>query len=528
MAAKRKRATKRRTYKRRKPRVTAGALEKAQRNLARYTKVGRPGDPRSLERYGASMRALRNIIDYGDATQAVVAREQMQNRMTDQYYGRGGYFNDLAKLAWKQGKKYIPRLIGAAYGGVTGSEFGPAGTALGAESGWSKGAEISRAIGWGDYATTNQIVDGPGPDSQQNIHHMGDLSGDVVYSNTEFVTNVYATITSGASPFNVESFSINAALAGTFPFLSQIAQNFELYEFQGLLFQYKPTSGEFGSNNSNALGKVILCTNYDPSAPLFVNAIQMENYDYANSTKPSCGAIHGVECHPGQRSTTQLYTRTGVSTKDPVFTDLGLFQIATEGIPSSVAQSVLIGELWVSYTVKLTRAKLYSTVGDSVLYSEIRLGETAATDLGARAIEEPLLQLGTIPFVPYSVTPRNKEFNFASVSPTSFYINFGNGWQGMKLLITIYSRPSFTSGWMVHFIPILNCDLANADGNTEFWDASQTTQRALGTACVRFNNQFVEPAQIQIATGGIAPIANQQVWIVMTVVDPQFELPVAN
>lgn len=511
-------------YRRRKAKVSQSRFGKYADEYIRRNTHGKPGTAQSKARYGKSVKWVRNAIDYGNRATRNIARAQMVNRINDNYYGRGGYFSDL----WKKGRAYLPRIGGAIGGALKGSEFGPGGMMLGADSGWNAGADFSKAIGWGDYTTTNQIVEGEPVSSQSNIHHlteMSDLSGDVVYSNREFVTNIYATITSGASPFNVQSFALNAALSETFPFLSQIAQNFELFEFVGLLFQYKPTSGEFGSNNSNALGKVILCTNYDPDAPLFVNAIQMENYDYANSTKPSCGAVHGVECHPGQRSTTQLYTRTGVSTKDKVFTDLGLFQIATEGIPSSVAQSVLIGELWVTYTVKLSRAKLYSAVGDSVLYSLLRFGEDAATDLGARSEEVPLLVEGTIPYVSPSTVLSGKQFRFTNESTTSFYIYFGSGWQGMRLLISFYSRPTQNSGFEFDFAVVQNCSFPN--GANGYWDAEQDTQRSLASVVVDFNDQFTGDAAI-VVDGTIPPIANQQIWITMTVVDPQFQLPVVN
>ena len=146
----------------------------------------------------------------------------------------------------------------------------------------------------------------------------------------------------------------------TFPFLSQIAQNFVMYEFQGLIFEYRPTSGESGASN-NSLGKVIMATSYDPDAPNFVNAVQMENYDYAMSTKPSCGQLHGVETANHQQFANMQYIRTGASTRDKIFTDVGTFQLATEGVPLGSSTSLIIGELWVTYRVKLSRANIYGS-----------------------------------------------------------------------------------------------------------------------------------------------------------------------
>jgi hypothetical protein len=276
------------------------------------------------------------------------------------FRGPGDY-----RSTWRKYRKYIPRAIGA------GAGFYKRGLS-GLSGGWDHGARVSKAMGWGDYSV-NQIVDAPsGMNPQQNVHHVsnsGNLTGDIIYSNSEFVQNIYANVTSGASEFEIQGFDLNPGLAETFPFLSQIAQNFELFEMQGLMFQYKPTSGEYGSNNSNALGKVVLATNYDPDAPLFTNTVVMENYDYACATKPSDGCLHGVECKTSQRATNMLYTRNGISPKDKVFTDIGTFQIATEGIPSAVAGRVIVGELWVTYTCKLSRSKLFQGLGESISYA---------------------------------------------------------------------------------------------------------------------------------------------------------------
>lgn len=343
----------------------------------------------------ASEAAFGPSLQYAKMMAMTGKPEQLMNRLRYKWYGAGDY-TDVMKNIWG-GRKYIPRGLGALYGGITGAagavEGGYPGMALGAikgaSSGWSSGAGLSKALGWGDYSV-NQIVSSGevGMNPQQSVHHVStvdsDLSGDIVYSNSEFIQNIYANVTGGVpSSFQVSSFPLNCGMGKTFPFLSQIANNFELYEFVGLMFQYKPTSGNFGSSNSNALGKVVLATNYDPDAPDFVSTLQMENYDYACSTKPSEGCIHGVECSPSQRSTMLLYTRNGTVSKNKVFTDLGNFQIATEGIPGTGTQEVLIGELWVTYTIKLSRAKIHGLLGQSIPYTNAKLTSVGATFVGA-------------------------------------------------------------------------------------------------------------------------------------------------
>lgn len=223
--------------------------------------------------------------------------------------------------------------------------------------------------GWGDYGpvTHNQII-GSHPmhhsDQQQiAVNVADDLSGDVYFTKTEFLQNVSVTNSTGGtivSTFTNQSIQINPGLSQMGPFVSQIAKCFSLYEYEGCIFQYKPTSGEFGANASNQLGKVIMATQYDPDQAAFVSAVEMENYDYSTSCKPSCGMHHGVETHPSQRGTKMLYVRTDndLIVKDKVLTDLGTFQIATEGITVPANSVSIIGELWVTYKVRFSRAKI--------------------------------------------------------------------------------------------------------------------------------------------------------------------------
>jgi len=283
----------------------------------------------------------------------------MQNmiRRATGYRGEGDY-RDYAK--------YLPRIVGGAFGGMTGG-------ITGARAGWDAGADISKQVGWGDYGTGpvgNAIIDGAGgPPAGITVNASDDLTGDIYLSHREYVGTITASQSAGelSTTYKSVEYPLNAAMSETFPFLSQIASNYCMYEFQGLIFEYKPQCGE-GANASNNLGKIMMVTQYDPDAPTFTNSVSLNNYDYACSTKPSLGLIHGVETARMQSSTNILYTRTGTSTKSKVFTDLGYLSVATEGIPfppGSTQQTQVLGELWVTYRVKLSRAQLASTLGST-------------------------------------------------------------------------------------------------------------------------------------------------------------------
>jgi hypothetical protein len=467
----------------------------AKRFRNRYSEQYPRGSEMSLALYGPS---------YKEASAG-----QKDARKALRFKGPGDY-----KSLWKKARKYVPRGVGAiagyAYGGASG-----------ARQGWSTGGKVSKAIGWGDYSF-NQITSGPADmNPHQTIHHVSsshkDLSGDILYSNTEFVRNIYVTgPTSGAgtSSFQLESLPLNPALQATFPFLSQIAQNFELYEFQGLMFQYKPTSGNYGNSNSNALGKVVMTTNYDPDAANFANTIVMENYDYACSTLPSSGCVHGIECKPSQRSVNQMYTRTGSGGKDLVFTDIGNFQIATEGIPFGAAnQEALIGELWVTYTVKLSRAKMEQSTGNTILHGAFQ--GSVGTDFGAKTWSAD----SNNTLLVSSTTPQNLEIQFVDNSSTALDIVFGPSWQGKTVLICGYSDTTITNLFNMNISTVTNGSVVDD------FNAYNGTSNNCMASVIAFDGSYVGTATVQLDTSQ-APSGTQIDRIAITLVDPNFSISV--
>jgi len=315
-----------------------------------------------------------NVKRYGKTwKEATETQRTWRNAM--KYKGAGDY-RGIAK--------WIPRGIGAAAGYLHSGMSG-------ARQGWQVGGNVSKALGWGDYnMETNQIVN-PTPQDQMQIQvNPSNASGDIIFDHTEFVGNVLAPGRSDAigdatlpSKFDVASFAVNPGNSSLFPFLSTIASQFEMFEFAGLMVQYKPLSGE-SANDTNSLGKVMLCTNYDPSALPFSSSYSLENYDYSCSAKPSAGQVHGIETLPSQRLTQQLYVQTKKSdpgpapqgVKDKLLTDLGLFQIATEGIPVGHSDAI-VGELWVSYKIKLSRATLVDAIEHKDLeFEALRISTT--------------------------------------------------------------------------------------------------------------------------------------------------------
>lgn len=334
---------------------------------ARSFGIDRTTDPPTAWRRtaggGYTTHELGSKIDVYGATAGTATQEQRMARARDRFVGWGDY-----RRAGRTALRAGGALAGGILGGMTG---GVGGAFRGARGGWSTGARASKFLGLGDYAA-NQIM--PGGRQPMSVNGSStNLTGDVTVSHREFIGNISADVLG----FQNRSFPINAGLSATFPFLSQIAQNFTLYQFEGLIFEFISTSGET-STSTNALGKVVLAVDYDPDASPFVNAVQMSNMDYAVSSRPSDNIRCGVETAPSQMATRMQYIRTGEGTRDKIFTDIGNFQLATDGVPNTG----ILGELWVAYTCRLSRAQLSVTgFGTNIKYDNIIM-QSSAINIG--------------------------------------------------------------------------------------------------------------------------------------------------
>lgn len=234
---------------------------------------------------------------------------------------------------------------GAAIGGMSG----PTGAAFGK----MLGQKISRVIGSGDYETNtsvNSLIHPPGGLASASFAPDQDV---VRVRRREFIADVLAPITPGT--FTNYTYNINAGLRNTFPFLSQLAANYEEYCFDGLIFEFISSASPYVTNS--ALGTVIAAMEYNSAGVPFNSKYQMENSAHAISTRIDKNLMYGVECARGSNAQNCYYTRTGASTLPVTTTDLGLFQFALA--PSSTVPSgTVIGELWVTYDVALKRPVL--------------------------------------------------------------------------------------------------------------------------------------------------------------------------
>lgn len=271
--------------------------------------------------------------------------------------------------------------LGSLAGGLAGSYFGA--SSLGSKLGKDAGDYFSKITGLGDYVVNANTLMSNGVPVFKNG---GDAT--TIICKSEYICDVL-----GSQNFVINTGPINPGNPTLFPWLSTVADSYEAYEFRGLILQYRPTCGSAVSSSNNAMGTVILSTEYDVLNPPFNSKRAMEAHQYTVSTAPFNSIIHPVECKPNLNVMKNMYVRNAFmpASADLRFYDLGNFSLATVGMQSN---NVNIGELWISYEVVLYKPQLpngsyaHLTCASNCIYSNEISNNPAQTTL-------PFTQSGT-------------------------------------------------------------------------------------------------------------------------------------
>lgn len=265
------------------------------------------------------------------------------------------------------------------------------------------GGAISNIFGFGDYQVRrNSLVF---PSKSDQVPAFGSGNGAVRIRHREYLGEVYGSI-----PFNITSYNINPADPATFPWLSNIAVNFEQWMPHGIVFDFRSMSSETQiSTATTALGTVILGTEYNALASRFTSKQTMEASQFAVSVKPSASVMHPIECDLSQTPSQPLYVRLPNSSAvnaDPRLYDLGRFQVATQGMTVNGGDQ---GELWVTYDIEMLKPVLQDPLSQSVQsahYSSIGTWPTAlASGSNYDVIQHAMTRIEDTLFTGISFTP---------------------------------------------------------------------------------------------------------------------------
>jgi hypothetical protein len=235
------------------------------------------------------------------------------------------------------------RALGSAGGGLVGGSIGA--PMAGSVVGNNLGAAISKWLGFGDYEVSQNSIVKRAASGIPMMHKEGQT---VVIRHKEFLGQI-----AGSTNFTVQhEFPINPGLSVTFPWLSNIAKQFQEYKIRGLVFHYIPTSGTAISSTSAALGSVMFQTTYRTTDTAPTSKIELLNEYWANEVVPFETAAHPLECDPKENPFEVHYVRTGdVGTSDLLLYDMGRTFVATSGMQGTN----IVGDLWVTYEIELKK-----------------------------------------------------------------------------------------------------------------------------------------------------------------------------
>ena len=163
-------------------------------------------------------------------------------------------------------------------------------------------------------------------------------------------TEYVAEITPTAFPaFSLQQFAINPGQAGTFPWLANIARNFDKYEFDLLEFIYRREVSEFANNGQT--GKVMLAFDPDASDPAPISKQQLEAMDPHVDGMPCENMVLRVPASVLRQMNASWFVRPGAqpANTDLKTYDIGVLYVACQG----TAANTVVGELHVHYRLRL-------------------------------------------------------------------------------------------------------------------------------------------------------------------------------
>jgi hypothetical protein len=128
--------------------------------------------------------------------------------------------------------------------------------------------------GTGDYVATNSLVHDSS--AQDIVPSFGSNTDNVILRNREYIRDLYCPADANAFAI-VDNVPLNPGLLNSFPWLSQVAANYEEYEFLQLAVTFKTTINDSIATNGQ-VGQVAMATNYNADQDSFGSKEEMVSY----------------------------------------------------------------------------------------------------------------------------------------------------------------------------------------------------------------------------------------------------------
>lgn len=331
-------------------------------------------------------RGTESGIALMGATYKTANAHQRAMRKATGWVGRGSY-RSAYRIASRLGKTTLGRMARRAGTAFLDAETGGMGSLAIRSAREFGGRGMYTGRGLYKASSANILVAG-GKGSVAGFNSASDETGALTINHTEYIQDIYGL--EAGETFHVTALRLNPGLHQTFPWLSQIAANYEEYELIQLLFQFESKISDQMSGSNGQVGSIIMFTDYGPDSTLKTSKYTMLQGYASGDALLTNNLVHGVECDPRKlHGDGHKYIRTSALEGSLNDYDLGVTQIGVSGTPSTL-QNQIVGQIHVTYTVKLMKPRIYSALALAVA-QDIWTSNGVHNDDGAKIFATPLL-----------------------------------------------------------------------------------------------------------------------------------------
>lgn len=275
--------------------------------------------------------APRKVSRKRSSRKRVVSRSRP--RSTRVLRGSGGYYAKAGSMAGGYLGSRAGRYAGSALGGMAGSLL----------DGQGAYRRKTGRTAWKRYRGTNA--------QQAPVFYSKTAEDTLIVRGREYLRDISTSVNFAIS----ESF-LNPGVVTSYPFLAQIASQYQEYDFKQLAYYFKSQSANSIASVNTALGNVMLAVDYNIGNPTPTSKFELENLQGTVSGRPSQNITLLVECKKNLTVLNTQYIRYG---QIPAGSDQRLFDMGKVYFATSGAQSSSVaGEIWVSYTCELKKRRL--------------------------------------------------------------------------------------------------------------------------------------------------------------------------
>jgi len=300
-------------------------------------------------------------------------------------------------------------------------------------------------------------------------------AGGVCVVHREFAMNL--VVPEIRQAFSTFTLGLNPGNATIFPWLSNIATDFQLFRFKGVVIEFVSFTSPM--NLQPAMGYIMMSGVYNVLQAPYENSVELENSAEAIVFRPDRSAMYGMECKDTNYRKYFVLQPTAQIIDDALYTPFNI-QIATEGLPDTFQPGSVLGQIWISYEIEFFEPLYRFPSGGSNLLLSITGPSTANNDYDY--------------LWPFSAN------NTANYNYTGRFAPYTLNGKGDAVITAKYGQPivhNATPTYVISDVNLLHFDMSNFDPGSGV--IVQFTMLAVA------RNPDTGPATNYLTSGGYLP-----------------------